>query len=191
MSKELQEQPGSASLLAVTALSFWKTQIVAGVQKQSAKFREVKVAPFTCKDTHSPAHSPSPEDTEFPNTEQEILKMPCSFLFFWLYKQKGDRVITTRPSAGRSPSISPQGQVCCRISSGEGHTKVSEMIWDGFAEGFAQASHTGSDVWGAIDGFAVGSARKEIYTIYTKGLRYNSLVRFSWVVQTFKAIQTI
>lgn len=37
---------------------------------------------------------------------------------------------------------------------------MSGMIWDGFAEGFAQASAMGSDVWGPIDGFAVGSARQ-------------------------------
>lgn len=108
---ELLENPACGR-----SLSHAKPTGVTVVQKQSEKFRIVKVAPLTCKDNLIPAHSPSPEDTEFPNTAQELKKMPCSFSVFWLYKQKGGRVITTRPSAGRSQSIRPQGQIAVGLT---------------------------------------------------------------------------
>lgn len=143
----------SASLLAMTSLTFWKTQPVAGVCPMPSPLRcrnhrgqnlgQPKFHSSSARITTSLLILLHQRTQKFPTLNRNLRKYPVLFLFFWLYKQKGGRVITTRLSAGRSPSISPQGQVCCRISTGEGHTKMSEMIQDGFAEGFAQASDTG------------------------------------------------
>lgn len=80
------------------------------------------------------------------------LKKYPALLFSYTNKQ----LVITRPSAERGPSISPLGQVCCRISSGEGHRKG--VLRDGFAAGFAQAGDMGSYVYGPIDRSAIESA---------------------------------
>ena len=113
----------------VRSLSRAKPKHVTMVQKQSANIRTVKAAIVICKDNHNPAHPPSPEDIAFSNAAQVLKRMPCSF-FCYTNKQRG-WVIITRPSAERGPSISPPGQVCCRISSGEEHRKgvCNAMGW--------------------------------------------------------------
>lgn len=57
------------------------------VQKsQRAEFGTAKVSLLICKDNHIPAHSPSPEDTEIPNSEQELIL--CSFFGFFGYTNR-------------------------------------------------------------------------------------------------------